>query len=116
MLKTHTHTHNTEMALNHNVTLLDGTVVMYVVFQYFFLASFLTSYIRVWISSQNAAAVTAKGLKIVHAPSDYFYLVIIDLLFESSFYLIILDIFRIVVRVSGLAISPRGQHNIISVS
>lgn len=30
---------------------------------------------RVWISSQNAAAVAAKGLRLVHAPSDYFYLV-----------------------------------------
>ena len=28
-----------------------------------------------WISSANAAAVTKKGYRIVHAPSDYFYLV-----------------------------------------
>jgi hexosaminidase len=45
-----------EMALSHNVTLSNDTIVM------------------VWISSQNAAAVTAKGLKIVQSPSDYFYL------------------------------------------
>ena len=63
------------MALDHQVTLLNDTVVMCVVFQYYLLTSVLTLYIRVWISSQNAAAVTAKGLRIVHAPSDYFYLV-----------------------------------------
>ncbi|KDR82570.1 hypothetical protein GALMADRAFT_220558 [Galerina marginata CBS 339.88] len=45
-----------EMALEHNVTLSKSTVVM------------------VWISSQNAAAVAAKGLRLVHAPSDFFYL------------------------------------------
>ncbi|KAF8817042.1 N-acetylhexosaminidase [Phlegmacium glaucopus] len=45
-----------EMALVHQVTLSNQTVVM------------------VWISSQNAAAVAAKGLRIVHSPSDFFYL------------------------------------------
>ncbi|KIM43091.1 glycoside hydrolase family 20 protein [Hebeloma cylindrosporum] len=45
-----------EMALVHNVTLSNETIVM------------------VWISSQNAAAVAAKKLRLVHAPSDYFYL------------------------------------------
>lgn len=45
-----------EMALEHNVTLSNETAVM------------------VWISSQHAAAVASKGLKIIHAPNDYFYL------------------------------------------
>ncbi|KAF8158415.1 N-acetylhexosaminidase [Crassisporium funariophilum] len=45
-----------EMALDHKVTLSNKTIVM------------------VWISSQNAAAVAAKGLRLVHAPSDFFYL------------------------------------------
>ncbi|KAJ6455070.1 beta-hexosaminidase [Mycena vitilis] len=45
-----------EMVLNHNVTLSNSTVVM------------------VWISSMNAAAVAAKGFRLVHSPSDYFYL------------------------------------------
>ncbi|KAF8158414.1 N-acetylhexosaminidase [Crassisporium funariophilum] len=45
-----------EMALDHQVTLSNETVIM------------------VWISSQNAAAVASKGLRIVHSPSDYFYL------------------------------------------
>ncbi|KAJ7626638.1 beta-hexosaminidase [Mycena polygramma] len=45
-----------EMVLDHNVTLSNSTVVM------------------VWISSMNAAAVAAKGFRLVHSPSDYFYL------------------------------------------
>ncbi|GJE92637.1 glycoside hydrolase family 20 protein [Phanerochaete sordida] len=45
-----------EMVLDFNVTLGNDTVVM------------------VWISSQNAAAVAQKGFRLVHAPSDYFYL------------------------------------------
>ncbi|TFK39090.1 N-acetylhexosaminidase [Crucibulum laeve] len=45
-----------EMALEHQVSLSNETIVM------------------VWISSQNAAAVAKKNLRIVHGPSDYFYL------------------------------------------
>ncbi|KAI0671138.1 N-acetylhexosaminidase [Trametes maxima] len=45
-----------EMVLEHNVTLGNDTVVM------------------VWISSANAAAVAAKNFRIVHGPSDFFYL------------------------------------------
>ncbi|KAI0320943.1 N-acetylhexosaminidase [Amylostereum chailletii] len=46
-----------EMVLDYNVTTLSNeTVVM------------------TWISSANAAAVAAKGYKLVHAASDYFYL------------------------------------------
>ncbi|KAH8085996.1 N-acetylhexosaminidase [Cristinia sonorae] len=45
-----------EMVLDHNVTLSNDTVVM------------------VWISSMNAAAVAKKNFRIVHAPSDFFYL------------------------------------------
>ncbi|KAJ6554910.1 beta-hexosaminidase [Mycena vulgaris] len=45
-----------EMVLEHNLTLSKEILVM------------------VWISSQNAALVAAKNFKIVHAPSDYFYL------------------------------------------
>jgi hexosaminidase len=73
------------MALDHNVTLSKDTVVMYVVFHYSLVPSGLTFYIRVWISSQDASAVTAKGLRIVHSPSDYFYLVINYLLFCIAF-------------------------------
>ena len=67
------------MALVHNVTLLKNTVVMYVVFHYSLIASVLTPYIRVWISPVSAVNVTDKGLRIVHASSDYFYLVTINL-------------------------------------
>jgi len=45
-----------EMVLSHNITLGNDTVVM------------------VWISSADAASVVAKGFRIVHAPSDFFYL------------------------------------------
>ncbi|EKM49790.1 glycoside hydrolase family 20 protein [Phanerochaete carnosa HHB-10118-sp] len=45
-----------EMVLDYNTTLGNDTVVM------------------VWISSANAAAVAEKNFKIVHGPSDYFYL------------------------------------------
>jgi len=45
-----------EMVLDFNLTLSDDTVVM------------------VWISSDDAAAVADKGFRIVHSPSDYFYL------------------------------------------
>ncbi|PIL35147.1 hypothetical protein GSI_02936 [Ganoderma sinense ZZ0214-1] len=44
------------MVLDHNVTLSNETVVL------------------VWISSANAAAVVEKNFRLVHAPSDYFYL------------------------------------------
>ncbi|KAG9008520.1 N-acetyl-glucosamine-6-phosphate deacetylase [Tulasnella sp. JGI-2019a] len=45
-----------EMILDHNVTLVNGTIAL------------------VWISSANAALVAQKGYAIVHVPSDYFYL------------------------------------------
>ncbi|KAI1788839.1 beta-hexosaminidase [Ganoderma leucocontextum] len=45
-----------EMVLDHNVTLSNETVVL------------------VWISSANAAKVVEKNFRLVHAPSDYFYL------------------------------------------
>jgi len=45
-----------EMVLAHNVTLSNNTIVM------------------VWISSDDASAVAAKGFRLVHAPSDFFYL------------------------------------------
>ena len=51
------------MVLEQNVTLGNDTVVM------------------VWISSQDAAAVAEKGFRLVHGPSDYFYLVSRDRIF-----------------------------------
>ncbi|KAF5357273.1 hypothetical protein D9757_013008 [Collybiopsis confluens] len=45
-----------EMVLEYNTTLRNDTIIM------------------VWISSNDAAAVVEKGFRIVHAPSDYFYL------------------------------------------
>ena len=37
-------------------------------------------FIRVWISSQHAADVASKGFRLVHGPSDFFYLVRLGLL------------------------------------
>ncbi|EEB94073.1 hypothetical protein MPER_07179, partial [Moniliophthora perniciosa FA553] len=45
-----------EMVLEHNITLKNDTVAL------------------VWISSQHAASIVAKDIRIIHAPSDYFYL------------------------------------------
>ncbi|RPD56093.1 beta-hexosaminidase [Lentinus tigrinus ALCF2SS1-7] len=45
-----------EMVLDHNITLSNETIVL------------------VWISSANAAAVAEKNFRLVHGPSDYFYL------------------------------------------
>ncbi|EJD50624.1 N-acetylhexosaminidase [Auricularia subglabra TFB-10046 SS5] len=45
-----------EMVLDHTVTLSNKTIVM------------------VWQSSSNANKVAAKGFRLVHAPSDFFYL------------------------------------------
>jgi hexosaminidase len=45
-----------EMAITHNVTLSNDTLIF------------------VWISAENAAAVADKGYRIIHASNDYFYL------------------------------------------
>ncbi|TRM59407.1 glycoside hydrolase family 20 protein [Schizophyllum amplum] len=45
-----------EMVLNHNVTLSNETIVI------------------VWTASENAAKVAERNFRIVHGPSDYFYL------------------------------------------
>ncbi|RXW23792.1 hypothetical protein EST38_g2061 [Candolleomyces aberdarensis] len=45
-----------EMVLDHRVSLANDTIV------------------TVWISSKHAAKVAKKGFRVVHAPSDYFYL------------------------------------------
>lgn len=46
------------MVLSYNVTTLSNETV-----------------VLVWISSDDVAAVAQKGFKLVHAASDYFYLV-----------------------------------------
>ncbi|KAI0072037.1 N-acetylhexosaminidase [Panus rudis PR-1116 ss-1] len=45
-----------EMVLEHNVTLLNETIAI------------------VWISSEHAASIVQKNFRIVHGPSDFFYL------------------------------------------
>jgi N-acetyl-beta-hexosaminidase len=48
----------TEMVLSYNVTTLSNETL-----------------VLVWISSDDVAAVAQKGFKLIHAASDYFYLV-----------------------------------------
>ena len=53
---------------------------------------------RVWISSEDAASVAELGYRMVHAPSNYFYLVRVILFLTHMF---LIRIPRTVVRVSG---------------
>jgi hypothetical protein len=74
-----------EMVLNHNLTLSNDTIAMYVTQRISSPACapspMLMLYIaRVWISSSHVAAVAAKGFHIVHAASDSFYLVRVSIL------------------------------------
>jgi hexosaminidase len=62
------------MVLDHNVTLRNDTVVMYVVPRVFIMMPILELH-RVWESSSDASSVANKNFRLVHAPSDYFYLV-----------------------------------------
>ena len=62
------------MVLEHNVTLSNDTIVLYVQINSLCMA-YLLIMTSVWISSANAAAVAAKNFRLVHGPSDYFYLV-----------------------------------------
>lgn len=62
------------MVLDHNVTLANDTLILYVDIR-FFLRIALIQQRRVWISSEDVKDVAAKGFKLIHAASDYFYLV-----------------------------------------
>lgn len=64
-----------EMALEHQVSLAKDTIVMYAIISILVLSIQLIKIPRVWISSKHAAKVAKKGFRVVHAPSDYFYLV-----------------------------------------
>jgi len=63
-----------EMVLDHSVTLHNDTIVMSVPL-FLSVSTVNLCGSRVWISSSTAAKVIRKGYRIVHAPSDYFYLV-----------------------------------------
>ena len=61
------------MVLAHNVTLANDTLVLCV---RLFPDTIHADHIhRVWISSDDVKAVAEKGFKLIHAASDYFYLV-----------------------------------------
>jgi hexosaminidase len=68
----------TEMALEHQVDLHNDTIVMYVA-----AASLVTCHTnltnrtftsRVWISADHVGAVAQKGLRLIHAATEFFYL------------------------------------------
>jgi hypothetical protein len=65
------------MVLNFTLTLLNDTIILYV--STFFLSLIPSRTLmwidRVWISSDDAAAVAAKGFRFIHAASNSFYLV-----------------------------------------
>lgn len=64
-----------EMVLAHgDLELSPETVVLCVTQILWFIKTKSCSSPRVWISSSDAKAVAEAGYKIVHAPSDYFYL------------------------------------------
>ncbi len=68
-----------EMVLDHNITLSNNTIVLYAdlsVSLLHYTDALLID--RVWISSANAAAVAKKNFRLVHGPSDYFYLVCVE--------------------------------------
>lgn len=62
---------------------------------------------RVWISSEDAANVADLGYRIVHAPSNYFYLVRVLHFLIFLFLSLISD--RTVVRVSGWETTRPGK-------
>ena len=66
-----------EMVLNFNLTLSNDTIALYVTAISPTIPSqtLMCNIARVWISSSDAAAVTAKGFRIIHAASNSFYLV-----------------------------------------
>lgn len=63
------------MVLEHNVTLSNETVVMYALTHVPYHLPVVTLASRVWISSEHAASIASKNFRLVHGPSDYFYLV-----------------------------------------
>jgi hypothetical protein len=64
------------MVLDYNLTLSNDTIVLYVTACLsLYSHKLMYTFTRVWISSSDAAAVAAKGFRIIHAASNSFYLV-----------------------------------------
>jgi hypothetical protein len=63
------------MVLDHNLTLSDNTIVMYITGHRSPTCALTVFIARVWKTSSHAAAVAAKGFFFVHAASNSFYLV-----------------------------------------
>lgn len=102
------------MVLEHNVTLANDTVVMYVPHMRTLERKLIVSN-RVWISSANAAAVAEKNFRIVHGPSDYFYLVRdFPLHAVQNLNSCVLD--RIAAQANGLEMTPQGMFKTTQVN
>jgi hexosaminidase len=67
--------YGSEILLDYNVSLSNATVVVYVLHPLLSFSDLTDHEARVWISSENATAVAARGYRLIHQPSDYFYLV-----------------------------------------
>lgn len=82
------------MVLSHNVTLPKDTITL------------------VWISSANVASVVNEGYRVIHAASDFFYLVCFTLYIPRVLYLLWI-ISRIAEVEDGLDLSQRGTAGAI---
>jgi hexosaminidase len=66
---------SSDLVLDHDVTLSNNTLVMFVLFHTYLMLMFTEAVSRVWRSPSRATDVASKNFRIIHAPSDYFYLV-----------------------------------------
>ena len=68
-------THRSDMVLTHNVPVTGDTVVVYVCDEPLrILMVTHASTLSVWQASEDAIAVAERGLRLIHQPSNYFYL------------------------------------------
>jgi hexosaminidase len=66
---------SSDLVLDHDVTLSNNTIVMFVLVHTYLMLMFTEPIFRVWRSPSRATYVASKNFRIIHAPSDYFYLV-----------------------------------------
>ena len=64
---------------------------------------------RVWISSANVQAVAAKGYKLIHAASDYFYLVRHVPALLTVYSNVRSDVLRTAEEADGSEVIPQGS-------
>lgn len=71
---------------------------------------------RVWISSDDAAAVVQQGYRIVHAPSNYFYLVSNPPSTKYTSLVQRLQLFRTAEEESFTEMTPLGKLHILDMN